>query len=94
MLPVVVFEFDNLREERSVPLTKQSGSACLKCFEARRLDISELERQVFTLKHSRSDMLSPRWVMVGTLGVAHNPGCAHGSGSAGHHLSGVRAGKR
>ena len=30
VLVIVTFQFDNLREKRSVPLTKESGIACLK----------------------------------------------------------------
>ena len=30
MLAVVIFLFDSLTERRSVPLAKQSGTACLK----------------------------------------------------------------
>ena len=32
VLAAVIFLFDSLREKRSVPLTKQSGSACFKSF--------------------------------------------------------------
>ena len=40
---VIFFLFDNLREKRSVPLTKQSGTACLKILEAHWSEIAALD---------------------------------------------------
>ena len=42
VLPVVILLFDNLREESSVPLTKQSGIACFKNPLAHQLKIADL----------------------------------------------------
>ena len=51
VLTAVIYLFDNLREKRSVPLTKWSPTACFKNFVAHWLKMTHLEKEIQPSKY-------------------------------------------